>query len=265
MRAGLRLYLRYVGASVRSQVQYRASFVLLGLSHFVATAAEFLALAALFQRFGSLRGWTLPEVALLYGMVHVSFAIAEGAGRGFDTFPSLVRSGDFDRLLLRPRSTALQVVGQELQLMRFGRLAQGLVVLIWGARAVPVPWGFPEVALLLAAIAGGACAFTGLFVLGATLSFWTVDSLEIVNTVTYGGTETAQLPLSIYRPWFRRFFTFVVPIACANYYPAHVLLGRDAGVPAPLLWATPLVGALFLAASLLAWRAGVRRYASTGS
>ena len=55
--------------------------------------------------------------------------------------------------------------------------------------------------------------------LQATLAFWTTETLEIVNTVSYGGVETAQYPLSIYRPWFRHFFTFVVPLGNGQLLP----------------------------------------------
>src|SRR5262249_25101387 len=151
---------------------------------------------------------------------------AEGFGRGFDTFSNLVKSGDFDRLLLRPRNTAFQVAAQELQLMRVGRLLQGGVVLSWAVYALGIAGSPAKLALILATISGGACLFYGLLVLQATLSFWTIESLEIVNILTYGGTETAQFPLTIYRPWFRWFFTFVVPLACMNYLPAGALLGR---------------------------------------
>ncbi|XXX55556.1 ABC-2 family transporter protein [Sorangium sp. So ce124] len=58
--------------------------------------------------------------------------------------------------------------------------------------------------------------FYGLLVLQATLCFWTVESLEIMNAWTYGGTEAAQYPLTLYRDWFRRFFTFVVPLASVS-------------------------------------------------
>jgi ABC-2 type transport system permease protein len=221
----------------------------------------------LFERFGRLRVWTLPAVALFYGVVNIAFAVAEAVGRGFDTFPALVRTGDFDRLLLRPRSTALQVAGQELQLLRVGRFLQGLAVLLWAASALKVSWAMPKVALIVAMILGGASLFFGLFILQATLSFWTIETLEMMNTVTYGGTETAKYPLTIYRPWFRRFFTFVVPLACMNYLPASVILERpDAPlVPAILLWMTPAVGGVFLVLALLFWNLGVRHYHSTGS
>jgi len=100
------------------------------------------------ERFGNLKGWSLPEAALLYGIVSTGFALAESAARGFDVFGYVVRSGEFDRLLLRP--TALQVAGRELQLMRVGRLSQGLVVLLWGVAALEIAWTVPRIALVAA-------------------------------------------------------------------------------------------------------------------
>lgn len=257
------LFLKLVAASVRSQLAYRLNVVLLAASQFLITFIEFFAIAALFARFGSLRGWKLAEVALLYGMVNVAFAIAEGAARGFDSFAQTIRSGDLDRLLLRPRSIPLQVAAQELHLMRLGRLVQGVLILCWSLHALDLAWSLERGALLVAAILGGACTFSGLFVLQATLAFWTVETLEVMNTVTYGGTETAQFPFSIYRPWFRSFFTFVVPLACANYFPALEILGR--AETRAVAWASPFVGVAFLSLTLRLFDLGVRHYRSTGS
>jgi ABC-2 type transport system permease protein len=263
----LRLYLRYVGISVRAQMQFRASFVMWAMGQFLVTGIEFLGIWALFDRFGRLSEWTLAEVALFYGIVNVAFALAEAFARGFDTFPGMVKSGEFDRILLRPRTTVLQLVGRELQLLRVGRLLQGMVVLLWAASALKMSWTLAKAALTLASILGGACLFSGLFVLQATLAFWTMETLEIVNTVTYGGVETAQYPLSIYRPWFRRFFTMVVPLACINYFPALAILEKadPHGGPAFLGWGAPAVGVAFLGVCLGIWRVGVRHYRSTGS
>jgi len=267
MLDGLRLYLRYIGISVRGQMQYRASFVMITIGHLLITGIEFLGIWVLFERFGKLKGWTLAEVALFYGIVNIAFALAEAAARGFDIFPGMVKSGEFDRLLLRPRSTVLQLLGRELQLIRVGRIIQALIILGWATSALGLAWTLAKVGLLLAAILGGACLFAGLFVLQATLAFWTTESLEIVNIITYGGVETAQYPLSIYRPWFRIFFTMVVPLACINYFPALVILDRadPHGAPAFLGWAAPAVGVLFLLATFQIWKIGVRHYRSTGS
>lgn len=263
----LRLYRHYLGISLRAQMQYRASFIMLSIGHFVTTGAEFLAMWALFERFGQLKGWTLPEAALFYGMINIAFALAEAWARGFDTFDGLVRRGDFDRLLLRPRGTVLQIAGREFQLLRVGRFAQGLFVLVWAGVALGVTWTPPRLALLLAAVLGGACLFSGLFIVQATICFWTVDSLEIMNTVTYGGVEAAQFPLTIYRDWFRKFFTYGVPLAVVTYFPAIAILGREDPLGTSRLFQclSPLIGVAFLLAATRVWQFGVRRYHSTGS
>ncbi len=267
MGDALRLYFRYLGVSVRAQMQYRASFIMMSLGHMLVTGIEFLGLVVLFSRFGSLRGWTLPEVALLYGLVNMTFAIADAVARGFDVCWQLLKSGDFDRLLLRPRSTAFQLAGQEVVLRRVGRFAQGLAVFLWAASALHLAWTPVRLAFVASAIAGGVCIFVGFFILQATLSFWTIETIELGNILTHGGVETAQYPLTIYRPWFRTFFTTVAPLAFISYFPGLVLLGRPAqsGLPAPLLWCSPLVGLAFLTLCLRLWRFGERHYLSTGS
>lgn len=265
MIESIRLYFRYAGIVLRGKMQYRVSFIMLSVGQFIGILTEFLAVVALFARFGSLHGWTLPQIGLLYGIVHISFAIAEGIGRGFDTFSEVIKNGDFDRLLLRPRSTTLQVAGRDFD-PRVGRLLQATFILGWAIKTLPIAWTLPKVLLLAFAMSGSVCLFYGLFVLQATLCFWTVESLEIMNAVTYGGTEAGQFPLTIYRPWFQRFFTFLIPLACVSFFPANLLLNRESAPAVSLvLWIAPLAGYAFLWMALQVWKIGVRHYVSTGS
>ncbi|MBT4101435.1 MAG: ABC transporter permease [Gemmatimonadetes bacterium] len=267
MLDNLRLYLAYIGVSMRSQMQYRSSFVMLTVGHFMMTGIEFFGVWVLFDRFGSLRGWTLPEVALFYGLINIAFAIADATSRGFDMFHTMVKGGDFDRLLLRPRSTVLQLAGYEFTLRRIGRLSQGLLVLGWASATLEIDWTIARLGLVVFTIIGGACLFYGLTVLQATIAFWTTETLEIVSAVTYGGVATAQYPLVIYTEWFRRLFTYIIPLACVSYYPAIAILGREDTLGStPLFqWLSPAIGIAFLFVSLGFWRFGIRHYASTGS
>jgi viologen exporter family transport system permease protein len=266
MRA-FRLYLRYAGVSIRSQLQYRASVLMQSVGAFLVTGVEMLAIWALFVRFGNVRGWTLPEVALFYGMISISWSLCDALGRGFEVFGTLVKAGDVDRMLLRPRSTVLQLLGHELTIRRVGRLAQGVAVLAYSLSSLDVAWTAPRLLLLVGAIAGAVCAFLGLLVLQATSTFWTVESLEIWNAFTYGGVTMSQYPLPIYRSWFRGLFTYAIPLGCVNYLPGVALLGRPdpLGTPAWAQWLAPLAGPAFLLLALAVWRIGVRHYRSTGS
>ena len=116
-------------------------------------------------------------------------------------------------------------------------------------------------------MAGGVALFGGILLLQATLSFWTVDALEVANILTYGGVQAGQYPLNVYAAWFRDLLIFIVPIGCVAYFPVVALLGAHdpLGAPAWLLPLTPAAGFLFLAVALRVWGVGVAKYASTGS
>jgi ABC-2 type transport system permease protein len=247
MRDSLALYVRYLAISLRAQLAYRVSFATKTLGHLLGTGIEFFGLWALFARFGSLGGWQLHEVALLYGMTDIAFSLNDAFGRGFDKLGPLLKAGDFDRMLLRPRSVVLQLLG--------------FVILIWASTFID--WSPATVALLVFAIIALACLYFGIVVLQATSTFWTIETLEVWNAFTYGGNYAAQYPMSIYTRWFQRFFTGVIPLALASYYPARAILGRDELGLVHVLG--PLAGFAFLAAMLGVFRIGLRHHASTGS
>ena len=262
-----------MGISVRSQLQYPASFIMSTIGHLTITGGEFFAVWALMSRFGQIGGWSLAQVAVFYGMVSVAFALADAVTAGFDKLGTLVRHGDFDRYLLRPRSTVLQLLGYEFTLRRAGRLLQGAAVLTYGLIATAPHFGTGLLAgataaiLLVWTIIGCAAFFVGLMMIQAALAFKTVESIEIMNVFTYGGVQAAQYPFAIYARWFRRLFTFVVPLGAVAYYPVLSILGvaDPGGAPLWVGWVSPISGFLFLVVAFLVWNAGTHWYSSTGS
>ena len=262
------LFARLVRASLGAQARYPVSAFMLTLGQFLGTGIEVVAVWALFHRFGDVQGWRIGEVALFYGLVNCMFAIADALGRGFDVLGTeFLRTGAFDRLLLRPRPLVLQLMGHDFRISRLGRLLHGLLVMGFATVQAGIAWTPASVAIALFALAGGVALFLGILVLQGTLSFWTVESLEIANVLTYGGVQAAQYPLAVYAQWFRRVLTFIVPLACVAYYPVLAILGKadPLGAPAWVGWVSPLAGFAFLKAALGAWRFGLRHYASTGS
>lgn len=260
----MRLYLQYIAILFKSQLQYRTSFLLMSLGQFFIPFSMFAGLYLLFERFGQIKEWSFFEVALCFAVIHMSFSISECFARGFDSFSTLIISGDFDRLLVRPRNTILQVLGSKFEFTRVGRLLQSLIVLIWAIASLPIDWTLLKGLTLLLMITSGVFIFTGIFMLAATMCFWTVQGLEAANIFTDGGRELAQYPLNIYKKWVTRFFTFVIPFGTVNYLPLLYLLDKTDGPAVPYVLA-PLAGFLFILPCLAVWQFGVRHYRSTGS
>jgi len=264
----LALYWRLIGARIRAQLQYKASFVIEVLSFLVLTGLEFIAVAIIVVRFGNVGGWTLRELALLYGLGSISFGIAEMAGRGFDSpFEAMIQRGTFDMLLIRPRGVFFQVLSSEFQLRRLGRVLEGLALLVWSLSGATIDWSLPKVLVLPVAVASGAVVYTALIVAGATICFWTIKTPEVINAFTVGGKELTSYPLGIYDRWIRGVFLFMVPVAFTNYPAALLILERSdpLGFPAAAAWFAPIVATLAMAAALAFWRIGLRKYASAGS
>jgi ABC-2 type transport system permease protein len=257
------LYFKYLAMNLRALLEYRLSACLVALAQFFTAFSWFLSISLLFVRFGGIAGWSFAEAGLCFAVTNIAFSLSECFARGFDSFSAMVIRGDFDRILLRPRGTIVQVLGAKIEITRIGRLVQALIVLCIVIPRTGIDWSPGKAAALLLMILGGAALFTGLFILGASVCFFTLEGLELINIFTDGGRELASYPLPVYGGRIRRFFTFIIPFGCVNYLPLMYLTGR--AEKAPFLALIPLAGFAFLLPCLLAWRTGVRRYASSGS
>ena len=263
------IYRRLSVVQIRSQMQYRLSFFFDLLGTALITTLAFGSLALVFQRFENLGGWALGEVAFLYGLVETAFGIMDMLFGGFDPpfFGRMVRRGTFDQLLLRPVSVIVQVLGARFVIHRLGRIAQGLVIFGIALSMVEIHWTLARLLYLPLVVAGQVCFFGGLFIIGSAITFWTIESIEAINILTYGGSEMMAYPMHIYQDWLRRFFTFVVPAIFLNYYPALFFLDKPDPFNLPV-WApflSPLVGVGMMAGALAFWRFGLRHYQSTGT
>ncbi|HCC07227.1 MAG TPA: hypothetical protein DEP72_03545 [Clostridiales bacterium] len=260
----MKLYLRYLEILFKSQLQYRASFILMTIGQFFVPLVMFASIYFLFEKFGQIEGWSFFEVALCFSIVHMSFAISVCFMRGFDSFSKLVVNAGFDRLLVRPRNTIVQVLGSNFEFTRLGRLIQSTMVLIWALLNISIEWNAFKVATLIFMLIGGIFIFSGIFILGASLCFFTVQGLELINIFTDGSREISQYPLSIYKDWVKNFFTFIVPLGIINYIPLMYLLGRGPYNDI-LSMLTPLIGIVFIIPCLYVWKFGVSKYLSAGS
>jgi len=269
MRFALNIYGRLIALQIRAQLQYRVAFLLETLAAALITSTFFGALALVFQRFGRLGGWTLGEVAFLWGLVEFAFGLMDLLFSGFDPgdFGQLIRRGSFDQLLLRPVNITVQVLGSKFIIRRLGRIAQGAAIFGLALALVELHWTPAKLLYLPLVLIGQVCFFGGLFIMGATITFWTVESIEVVNIFTYGGSEMITYPMHIYPDWLRRLFTYLIPAGLLNYYPALFFLDKPDPFQLPPFtpFLAPAAGVGTLIVALAFWRFGIRHYQSTGS
>ncbi|MFF4708806.1 ABC transporter permease [Streptomyces sp. NPDC001288] len=252
---------------IRSSLTYRTSFVLTLLGNLTVTGLDFATILLMFTQVDRLGGWSMPEVALLYGLSTTAFGLADLAFGSMDVLGARIRDGSFDILLVRPAPVLAQLGADRFALRRLGRVVQGGLVLGYALAAVPVEWTAVKVLLVPVTVISGAVIFCALFLVGATFQFVAQDAAEVENAFTYGGTTLLQYPPTVFGRDFVRGVTFLLPLAFVNWIPAAYLLGRPYPLRLPewTVWSPPLVAVVCCALSGLAWRAGLRSYRSTGS
>ena len=262
IRKSISLYIRYAGICVRSIMEYKLSFVLMIFGRCMIAFTEFLAIRFLFDGLTEIKGYTYGDVLLCFSVIHMAFTLSELIGNGFKAFSGIVKSGEFDRMLLRPCSPILQIIGTRFEIGRTGPLITASVTLYLGISESQVSWNVLTAFTLILMIIGGTFLFIGLYMLGASFCFFTIEDTSILNALTYGAKEHGKYPIDVYGRGVLRFCTFVIPYTLVQYYPLQFLLGRSTNW---VLGLYPVGVVVFLAICYGVWCAGLRNYKSCGS
>jgi len=269
MQNNLKLLRKFLGIQIRAQLQYPVSFVMEVISNAIILGFFFIAFALTMTQFGEIGGWTLGEVAFLWGIAEFSFGMMDMIFSGFDYdfFGPMVIKGTFDQLLLRPVNITLQVLGSRFVLRRLGKILEGLIIFIVGLWLVDVEWTIGKITYIPIIILSQILFFGSLFIIGATTTFWTKERLEILNIFTYGGSEIMSYPMHIFPRAIRLLFTFVVPAIFLSYFPMTYILNKPIQLNAPSIvpFLAPMIALILFYLSLKFWQFGIKNYQSTGS
>ncbi len=263
----IKLYFRSMGMLLKSQLQYPASFCMQTLAQLVMEGGEMLAVILIVDRFERLNQWMPGDLFFFFGMMSGTFYLTEFFGRGVTgNFPSLVRSGQLDTLLLRPRGVLTQVLCSAIDPRRIACIAVGTAALVIGSGMSHVQWSFLKALAMAESILLGLLLVLGLFLIEAVFSIHSVKSVELVNALTYGGRSACQYPIDIFPRPLRVLFTVIAPFALTLHVPAAYILGKPLyGWPDWTAFVTPLAGAALFGIMYLVFQKAIKFYRSTGS
>ncbi|MDE5699431.1 MAG: ABC-2 family transporter protein [Lachnospiraceae bacterium] len=262
IKKNIKLYMKYASVCTQSVMQYKVSFLLMIIGRFLLAFCELIAIKFLFYGFTQIKGYTYGDILLCFAVIQMSFTFAELFGNGFKVFSGMVRSGEFDRMMLRPCSLILQVMGSRFEVGRTGPLLTAFFTLVLGIRHSQVTWNLMTVWTITAMTIGGTLLFIGLFVLEASFCFFSIEDTSLINVLTYGAKTHGKYPIDIYGKGILRFCTYVIPYTLIQYYPLQFLLGKTRSWYLALC---PFGIVVFLLFCYLIWRFGVKNYKSCGS
>jgi len=262
-------FVRYLGLTgffgavfLRKLMQYRVDFLLGATGFLVSVLTRTLFLVLVFRQVDQIAGWRFHEILFLFG-----FSLLP---RGLDHLfcdqlwelgRKLVQQGDFYKYLIRPVNPLFHLLSE-----RFfypdglGEIVAGVALMLYASQQMDHSLSATQWVLLPLLALCGAVIYTAIKLVFATLAFWTVNSLPVMNTA-YQLSSFVKYPIDIFHPAVRFVLTWCVPFAFTAYMPVLYLLRGDASM---LLW-TPLVAVLAFLAAYRFWLVGLDHYETTGS
>lgn len=253
---------------LKSRLSYRWDFLAELFGEFVSAAVALSFLVGVFAGAGveAIGGWPREAIFFIYGFSMISFGVYELFAESLYRFSEqYLIEGRMDQVLLRPFSPLAQVLITDFNLLAVANVAVGASVMATAGARLDVSW---SAASLLAAAGLALCGgviLVSVFIALTCVNFWFEDRLglqpPVFNCVIFG-----RYPIEIFHPAIRFFLRCVIPFAFIGYYPAGLFVAQDRWGPETrqIALATPLVAAACAGVAGLLWRAGIKRYHSTG-
>ncbi|MCL2527246.1 MAG: ABC-2 family transporter protein [Defluviitaleaceae bacterium] len=263
-----RCYKELVAAYWKSRFVHPLSPVIhtvgLGLIYF----SSFLGLWIILERLDmdTIGYWTRGQIVFIYGLSLAAYGVRCLFFIPFTDLGTHINSGAFDRFLLRPVNSFVQIMGTRFDPGSFAHIGFGLLM-IWIFRG---EYGFdwtPSAFLWLGlAIISGGVAQGAITVVIGTCGFF-MQNTGSLNDL-YGNLRNfVWYPVTLFNRFIQFVLFFVIPLAFSSYVPAGVLLSNAEYDALPIfIWRMLLlVPFLLLALSYQFWKFGLSRYKSTGS
>ncbi len=256
------LYWYFLLQRFKILMEYRVNFLIGASSTVILQIAGLLTIWVIMSQVPNLNGWNLNEILLVYGLLTLSKSITHMFADNLWTIgQDYIRSGDFDRFLVRPIDPLFHLLADRFCHDGIGNFLIGAGLVAVSTAALGIAWTPLNLLYVVIAVASGGAIFIALNLITATSAFWIVQSIPVTQII-FNTHEFAKYPLTIYPRAIGLLMTWLIPYGFASFYPASYILGRDVGA---LAWMGPIVAVVLLVVGYRVWLFGLRHYASTGS
>lgn len=257
----MKLVFKYIGMHLKSQLEYRSSFIMSLLAQILPMAFSASMVFVLLNKFNFLEQFNMYEVMLIISIVQFGHSFSECFWRGFDKFSDVIKHGKLDLMLIKPRSIYMQVFGNKIEFTKISRVIGSLILFIVGVYNLSFNKSIINILFLIGLLIFSAVIYAAMYIFAACFCFKTIEGLEFTNILTDSSHEFGQYPMEIFRKEVLFVFTIFIPIACVNYYPLKYILGKSDNL---LYLISPLFSLVFLMLSILIFNKCLKNYSSAG-
>lgn len=260
MKRNLKIYFTLLYANLKILTRFRADFILLILSGSLTQTLGVIFILTIFNRIPSIDGWNLQEILLIFSIVYVVEGLVSIFFDGLWSLTSVINSGEFDRILLRPISPMIQIATLGFGSQGIGNSLIGIVLLCYSMVSLDI-LNIWNIFLVFIFIITGVVIRVSINYCVATISFWTKNGnpLMIAN---YTLSEFSKYPMSIFSLPLQALIT-IVPYAFISYVPTIFLLKKEGSIFLISVYPVMIIYSVYF--MFMFFSRAIKRYESSGN
>ncbi|MCA9940438.1 MAG: ABC-2 family transporter protein [Anaerolineales bacterium] len=243
-----------IAVNLASAMEYRVSFITQILGMFLNNGIYFIFWLLFFDKFGTVRGYNIREIYLLFGMVALGHGLgAMFAGNIGSALAQTIAQGRLDYYLPLPRSLLTHVIFSRMTISAIGDVTFGLFAYLFTGRFHPV-----EMVLFLVSAVLAAGIFVSYGILAGSLAFFMGNAQQISMQATNAIITFALYPNTLFSGATRLLLYTLIPAAFVGAVPVTIVTERNGLLLLGLAAGVVFFGALATGVFYL----GLRRYES---
>lgn len=258
----------YIKTVMKAWFQYKVDAVLRSIAVFLRESTGIIVIYFTLLKFDNLNGWDMYEMLFLFSLLFLTYGILIIFFTGLRDFSSIVRNGNFDRFILRPRGLLFQLILCNADwFAAIGHGGLGIVLFVVSATKVGIQWNAVNIIYYIFAVAGSVLIQGAIFLFLGTLNIYLIETGSLKSLLYSNGRKFAGYPISIFNKFIQACMIYVVPFAFVNYFPAQFLLRKEDmnQYPEIYMYLTPFVGVGLYLLAYVFWRYSIKHYKSTGN
>lgn len=225
MLMGVKNQLKVIFLSVKynimKQMINKVTFITNILFMILNNATFIIQWLLLFNIKNEIGGYELKDVFLLWGLAASVFGLAHIFFNKAFTISDLIINGKLDTFLVQPKNVFLSVISSETSISAIGDLIYGYICLaLYGIT-------LKSFVLFTAFTITGAIILSAFASIVGCISFWTVKSELLANSLCTVMINFATYPGTIFKGTIKLLLYTIIPVGISNYLPVDIMLKFD--------------------------------------
>lgn len=214
----IKTFLLTIKTSLLSAISLRESFLLQSLLLLLSNFIFFSFWWIYFDQFNSVRGWTLSDMACLYGIVNGAYGLFSVFLGGSRYISRMIFEGDLDALIVKPKNLLFQIMGSKSISSGWGDIGSSVLFLYFSGYLNLKT--FPLIILLILTSCLIIAAFS---IITGSLAFWIENSHALSKQLFEFLLTFSNYPKSIFVGGIKFFLMTVIPSGFIGFVPIEII------------------------------------------